>query len=123
MYSKDIQARIQGELQAARDGRQNGNEGRARVCARRAAGVAARIFLGWKDGAPALGGIPDLFIRLAEIPSLSDSSRLAARNLLMTVDSNHALPEQIDLIHEAELLIAELEHQMGSQTHSGESNG
>lgn len=117
MFRRGIQDRIEAELQAARDGRQNGNEGRARVCARRAVGVAARVFLSWKDGTPALGGIPDLLARLAEEPSLSSAARQSARNLLMTVDSNHALPEQIDLIRDAELLIADLDSQMGSTNH------
>ena len=40
----DWQAEIQAELEKAQQARARGNEGQARVCARRAAGIAAREY-------------------------------------------------------------------------------
>jgi hypothetical protein len=117
MFRKEIHDRIQIELQSAQKSRADGNEGRARVCARRAAGVAARAYWTERDGHPPAGGIPDFLERLAELPSLGSASRQAVRNLLQTVDPDHNLPPNVDLIADAEKLIADLEMNLGEQAH------
>lgn len=96
---------IQEELLLAKQSRSEGNEGRARVCARRAAGAAAQDFLrkiGIGDGAEnALESLQTLKIEL----DLPDRVEKAIDWLLHRVDIDHNLPPDVDLILEAETVI------------------
>jgi hypothetical protein len=47
-----LHEQIEKEFELAERARANGNEGRARVCARRAAGIAAREYLTRKGARP-----------------------------------------------------------------------
>jgi hypothetical protein len=102
----DLRLQIEAELSAARAARAAGNEGRARVCARRAAGLAARDFLtrrGVRAGS-ALAALREL----ASLPGLAPGLLNAADRLTQRVDQEFHLPAQIDLIAEASRLIEEL---------------
>ncbi len=93
-----------------------GNEGRARVCARRAAGLAARDFLNRQSitpGRPAQGNprnssAYETLQTLAAFPGLAPHLRQAALHLTMRVSGEFQLPAGIDLIAEANQLIGGL---------------
>jgi hypothetical protein len=93
------------ELADARSSRLNGNEGRARVCARRAAGIAAGEYL-VQHG---FVGIPNSavdrlnFLRktLYQDPTIQS----LVDHLLMPVTIEHTLPSEIDLIAETIQLV------------------
>jgi hypothetical protein len=89
---------IEAELQNAEHARLAGNEDRARVCARRAAGIAARDFLTrhaltLRDRSAYLA--PDL--------------RIAVLHLVTRVTEEFTLPVDADLIADARTLIGGLD--------------
>jgi hypothetical protein len=103
-----LKAEIASELDQAMQARQAGNEGRARVCARRAAGLAARDYLA-RRGLGSGGSAYDLLQRLAGLPGLTPDLQAAASRLTMRVSEAFALPADVDLIAEARHLIGGLE--------------
>jgi hypothetical protein len=100
----------QAELENARSARSAGNEGRARVCARRAAGAAARDFLTRRGVRLRTASAYDALRALEQLPGLAADLRAAASRLTMRVNEQFALPIETDLIVEAERLIARLEN-------------
>ena len=100
---------INAELERAKAARLAGNEGQARVCARRAAGLAARIFLSrhevWHfepDQHTARSASAYETLRtLAMFPGLAPDLKQAAVHLTMRVNEEFHLPAGIDLIEEA----------------------
>ena len=81
--------------------RKQGNEGKARVCARRAASVAIAEYLDRK-GLPDPGASAiDRLTLLESLPDVPGDVKNAARHLLMNVSPDHTLPEEVDLIAEA----------------------
>ena len=96
---------IQEELLLAKQSRIEGNEGRARVCARRAAGAAAQGYL-LKAGIveQVENALESLRILKNEL-SLPDRVEQAIDHLLLRVDTDHNLPLDVDLIFEAETVI------------------
>jgi hypothetical protein len=108
MAEQDWHTTFQTELGAARAARQGGNEGRARVCARRAAGqVAAAYFrrAGVIDPGPSA---IDRLKLLAALPSLSPAVRETAAHFLVRITPTGDLPVEADLIAEASWLASTL---------------
>lgn len=100
--------RMVDELQQAEAARSAGNEGKARVCARRAAGIAAAEYLN-RLGDPHLG--PSAYDRLQylyEIADLPPYVRMLAGHFLERVNQEFTLPIEMDLIADARQLAAEL---------------
>ncbi len=104
----DWQTQIQAELKKAEEARARGNEGRARVCARRAAGLAARQYLARQGQSVRTPSAYDLLTLLAENAHLSADLRQAAAYLTLRVDEEFRLPAQVDLIAEAKKLVTAL---------------
>lgn len=96
---------VQEEILLAKQSREEGNEGRARVCARRAAGTAACQFLIGKGVGNSQDNAVQSLIRLSTIDSLPDRVQIAARWLVMRVDESSNLPPEVDLIQEAGVVI------------------
>ena len=97
------QEQVRRELAAARQARGAGKEGRARVCARRAAGIAAREYLvlqGESSGSSAY----DALQHLSRMPEAAPTARRSAGYLTLRVNEDFELPEGVDLIHEARQL-------------------
>ncbi len=96
---------IDAELAQARKAREAGNEGQARVCARRAAGVAIRewyrrrLETGWH------GDALKQLQRLQADPLTPENVRAAAQRLTTRVDFDHALPFADDPIEDARGII------------------
>ena len=97
----DWESDIQAELEKARQARQRGNEGQARVCARRAAGIAVREYLSRRGVRPPSTSAYDLLNLIRDDPHLSDGLKRIAGHLTLRVTEEFKLPVDADLIAEA----------------------
>jgi hypothetical protein len=96
------------EIQMAVEVRARGNEGQARVCARRAAGVVLREYF-QRRGLPVRStSAYDLLKDLLSLPGLPEPVYLAAEYLTLRVTEEFKLPVDVDLIQEARTLAESL---------------
>ena len=100
----DWQTQVESEFEKAEQARARGNEGQARVCARRAAGIAIREYLSRQGVRPPSVSAYDLLNFLKEDPHLSDDLRLIADHLTLRVNEQFKLHVEADLIAEARTL-------------------
>ncbi len=100
----DLPEEIASELAKAEQARARGNEGQARVCARRAAGIAIRVYLTRKGIHPTSPSAVDLLNLLKDDPLLSPDLKLIANHLTLRVTEDFKLPMQADLIAESRTL-------------------
>jgi HEPN domain-containing protein len=104
----DWQTKAQAEFDQAERARAKGNEGQARVCARRAAGIAIREYLA-RQGIPAPStSAVDLLNLFKEDPLLSPDLKLIVDHLTLRVTEEFKLPVDVDLVAEARKLCDEL---------------
>lgn len=100
----DWKAQLESEFERAEAARKHGNEGQARVCARRAAGIAIREYYA-RHGRPVrTPSAYDLLQLLAEEPHLSSDLRRTAGYLTLRVTEGFKLPVDVDLVDEARKL-------------------
>jgi hypothetical protein len=104
----DWQTKLQAEFDQAERARARGNEGRARVCARRAAGIAIREYLTQKGTPPPNTSAVDLLNLLKEDPLLSPDLKRIVDHLTLRVTEEFTLPIDVDLVAEARKLCADL---------------
>lgn len=97
-------AELRREFERAETARARGNEGQARVCARRAAGIAAREYLTRRGHPLRTPSANDLLSHLAADPHLPPDLRQAAVNLTLRVTEEFTLPVEADLLAEARRL-------------------
>lgn len=103
------------ELNRAESAREMGNEGMARVCARRAAGIALGEFF-HQCGLIGYGSSVQERLKLFKsLPISADRSGEIADHLLLRVNEDHKLPNKIDLIEETRWLIDHLQKHMESK--------
>lgn len=95
------QSEIQTEFEKAAQARQRGNEGQARVCARRAAGIAIREYLARGGVRPPSTSAYDLLNLIKEDPLLPADLRSFADHLTVRVTEEFKLPIDVDLVEEA----------------------
>ena len=100
----DWQSKIQAEFDQAEQARAKGNEGRARVCARRAAGIAIREYLTRKGVTPSSASAVDLLNLLKADPLLPPDLKPIVEHLTLRVTEEFKLPLEADLIAEARRL-------------------
>ncbi|MBN1148764.1 MAG: hypothetical protein JXA78_16000 [Anaerolineales bacterium] len=92
------------EIQQAEAARSAGNEGMARVCARRAAGAVIGEYM-LRRGLPNPGsGAYDRIRCLTDLPDAPAEARQVAAHLLLRVTPEYRLPIEADLIAEARWL-------------------
>ena len=96
---------IQEELLLAKQSRMEGNEGRARVCARRAAGAAVLDHLNLSGKDIRSENVYQILKSFRRTEGLPDRVRKALDHLVQRVDHEHQLPSDVDLIQEANILI------------------
>jgi HEPN domain-containing protein len=95
------QTEIQAEFEKAAQARGRGNEGQARVCARRAAGIAIREYLTRRGVRPPSVSAYDLLNLIKDDTVLSHDLRLIADHLTVRVTEEFKLPVEVDLVEEA----------------------
>jgi hypothetical protein len=96
------------EIEHAFSALQAGNAGKARVCARRAAGIIIGEYLnrrGYPYPRDSAYGCLAIFISL---PGVGKDYQDIANHFLLIVDRDHKLPEDIDLISDAQRLAENL---------------
>jgi hypothetical protein len=110
MQDEDWEILFESEIGRAEKARAEGNEGKARVCARRAAGHAIGEYLR-REGLHSSGRSAYSQLQfLQSLPSVSPQVREAAHHLLMRITPEHKLPIEMDLIAEARWLKQALLH-------------
>jgi len=100
----DWKAAYQKELQLALAARERKNEGQARVCARRAAGIVIREYyrnLGWPINTPSAYDLLKLFM---DDESQPEALRQSAAYLTLRVSEEFKLPVEVDLVEEAQAI-------------------
>ena len=102
--SSDWKTQLQAEFERAETARTAGKEGRARVCARRAAGVAIREYFRRRGIPIRTPSAYELLNLLARQPDLSADLRQAAIHLTSRLTAEFRLPLDVDLIAEARRL-------------------
>jgi len=100
---KEWHTSFQAEIAHARHARLSGNEGMARVCARRAVGILLGEYLS-QHGIPPGPSAYDRIRIFQNLPHLSSSVQLIIDHFLLHVQTDRTLPGDIDLIAEAEWL-------------------
>ena len=96
---------IKEELLLAKQSRLEGNEGRARVCARRAAGAAVKEYLSKKGISQKQENAIQSLLLLRQSKNLPVRVQEAVDWLVQRVNQDHNLPSEVDLIHEARVVI------------------
>ncbi len=99
---------FEAEIALAEAARRDGNEGRARVCARRAAGIAARAYLEARGQVARSRSAYDQLRALEGLADLPAEVRRVAGHFLLKVDEAYRLPIEADLIAEARWLAQQL---------------
>jgi hypothetical protein len=95
-------SRFEREIQMARQARERGKEGQARVCARRAAGLAVQAYFQANALPVHSASAYDLIQELLTLPGLADDTRQAAGYLVLRVTEDFVLPaEGVDLVEVA----------------------
>jgi hypothetical protein len=95
---------IEAEYERADQARARNNEGQARVCARRAAGIAIRDFLTRRGIRPPSTSSYDLLNLIKDDPLLPPDLKLVANHLTMRVTEEFKLPVEVDLVAESRQL-------------------
>ena len=97
----DWRSDIQAEFERAAQARQRNNEGQARVCARRAAGIAVREYLARRGVRPPSTSAYDLLNLIKEDPLVSPDLKQIADHLTVRVTEEFNLHVDVDLVAEA----------------------
>ena len=97
----DWESEIQAELEKALQARGRGNEGQARVCARRAAGIAVREYLSRRGIRPPSTSAYDLLHLIQADLHVPVDLKQIADHLTVRVTEEFKLPVDVDLIAEA----------------------
>ena len=104
-------ARFEAEIEKAEQARARSNEGKARVCARRAAGIAAEEFLARRGARTQKGSAMAALEQLMIDSTLPADLTPLLAHLVQQVDGQFKLPAGVDLLADArrlrELLLRE----------------
>jgi len=92
------------EFERAEAARARGNEGQARVCARRAAGIAISEYYARRGRFVRTPSAYDLLQMFAKEPKLPAELKRAAAYLTLRVTEEFKLPIEVDLLDEARKL-------------------
>ncbi len=102
--TSDWETPFQKELDQAQAARSQGNEGKARVCARRAAGLLIAEYLQRRGLAQPGPSAYDQIRCLDGLAGLPPGVREVASHLLVRINPDRSLPVQADLIAEVKWL-------------------
>jgi hypothetical protein len=110
MISEDpmsIEAHVEREMALAYRARRDGNEGRARVCARRAAGWAASSYFERVTGMQAPRSALSILTWLRDDESIAGEIRSGAKRLTTHVSPSHIFPFDEDPLEDAQRIVDE----------------
>ncbi len=96
------------EFKMAEDALNLNNQGKMRVCARRAAGISIREYLKERGIAPPSVSAYDLLKYLEEMGDTPPDLRQASAYLRLRVTEEFRLPIEIDLVAEAKKIVSSL---------------
>lgn len=105
MVSAEKYQQIVRELSQGQQAREQGLEGKARVCARRAVGIALRHYFSSRQPQLASLSVVDLVQTYQEKPGLPQDLQEICAHMLTRVDPDYNLPIPVDLLTEAKILI------------------
>ncbi|MBT3322298.1 MAG: hypothetical protein HN392_08425 [Anaerolineae bacterium] len=100
--------KLKEEFAMAQDALNVNNQGKMRVCARRAAGISIREYLLKREITPPSISAYDLLKFLDEMDGTSPDLRLASAHLRLRVTEEFRLPLDVDLLAEAKKICATL---------------
>jgi hypothetical protein len=101
-------AAYQAEIDHAIKARSEGNEGMARVCARRAAGIIIGEYLEQRGVSNLTYSAYDHLVTFNNLPDINPKLKEIAGHFLLRVDHDHQLPEDVDLLFDVQVLAKEL---------------
>jgi hypothetical protein len=93
---------FQAEINHAENARSEGNEGMARVCARRAVGIVFGEYFRRNDLPLESPSAYDRLRFMERMPNISDDLLTKIQHFLVRVNSDYTLPIDADLINEAQ---------------------
>ncbi len=102
---KSVAERAARELARAHEARRDGNKGRARVCARRAAGWAIGAYFASRTGAAPASNVLSLLHWLQQQTNIDEEIRNAAKRLTVHVTPSHELPFDEDPLVDAQCIV------------------
>lgn len=108
MSADDWQNLTSQELRMAENARRRGNEGRARVCARRAAGHVIGEYLARNNISLRTGSALERLRYLYSSPDINQQQRETIEHFLVHTTPEGKLPIEVDLIEEVNLLASQL---------------
>lgn len=108
MIKPELDPMIGKEINNAQLARDRGNEGQARVCARRAAGLAVRKYFEQRSLPHNKTSAYELLLSFSDLPDIPSTARQNAIHLTMRVTSTFQLPVNVDLIEDARSLCEQL---------------
>jgi hypothetical protein len=91
----------QEEIEHAIQARSTGNEGMARVCARRAAGIVIGEYLLHRGFTNIIHSAYERISVFNDLPDVDLKCKEIASHFLLKVNPDHTLPLEVDLINEA----------------------
>jgi hypothetical protein len=98
----------QNEINHALLARKAGNEGMARVCARRAAGIVIGEYLSRQGYTNLSKSAVERMSIFLSLPTMDEHTRNITSHFMVKVNPDHNLPEDVDLISDAQWLITTL---------------
>jgi len=99
---------VKTELDQAGAAREARNEGKARVCARRAAGYVIGEYLRRKELPIISSSVYTRLQYLRSLPDISPQVREVTDHFLVRITPDHTLPVEVDLLAEVRWLVNEL---------------
>lgn len=93
------------ELAMGYQARSSGLEARARVCARRAVGIALRSYFSQRHTGSARLSVVEMIQTYQALPDVSSEIQTVCSHLLARVNPDYELPIPADLLAEAKILI------------------
>ncbi len=128
MKQQNWHRRFEREMAMAEQARNQGNEGKARVCARRAAGIVADEYMKRQGVSTPNATAYDRVRMLADWPDIPAGVSKVVEHMTLRVDMDFQLPADLDLVEDARWLAdvllppadceSALEHSEPTQAHS-----
>lgn len=110
MFPIIVKQQIEQEFARGDAARRDGLESRARVCARRAAGMAVREYYRFCGQPVQVSSAYDLLLMLCNDLEIGAEMKQVAQRLLERVAVDFTLPSGADLLLEARWLVSQLEN-------------